>query len=342
MRSAGAWIQQQKLTANDGAAGDTFGWSVAISGDTIVVGALFANVGNNDRQGTAYVFVRSGGVWTQQAKLAPQLTNGTPDGLSDEMFGRSVSIDGDTVVVGAPQAINPNAPTGTVFGNQAGAAYVYLRTGTAWNVQQKIFAENDPGYPGDPMASPAQGGDNLGLSVSISGDTIVAGGDQFEKKTPSQDPNFPNITFPGAVIVFARSGVTWTEQQKVYASTPNSAFDGADGDQFGFSVSVSGSTFVAGSLQGSNANDNEKGAAYVYVLSGGAWIPQQKLTASDGAASDGFGVSVSLSGDTIVSGNGAFSGGQGAAYTYLRCLASWYQQQKLVAGYGALGDDFGY
>ena len=68
VRTAGAWTQQQKLTSSDGAAGDNFGWSVAVSGDTIVVGALNANVGNNDREGTAYVFVRSGGVWTQQAK----------------------------------------------------------------------------------------------------------------------------------------------------------------------------------------------------------------------------------------------------------------------------------
>ena len=162
VRTAGAWTQQQKLTANDGAAGDNFGWSVAVSGDTIVVGARNANVGDNDREGTAYVFVRSGGVWTQQAKLTSQLTNGTDDGLSDEMFGTSVSIDGNSVVVGAPQATNPIAAAGS---DLAGAAYVYLRTANTWSIQQKLFAENDPGFPGDPMASPVQAGDNLGLSV---------------------------------------------------------------------------------------------------------------------------------------------------------------------------------
>jgi hypothetical protein len=341
VRTAGAWTQQQKLTANDGAAGDSFGWSVAISGDTVVVGALFATVGNNDREGTAYVFVRSGGVWTQQAKLTSQLTNGTDDGLSDEMFGRSVSIDGDSVAVGAPAATNPIAAAGN---DQAGALYVYVRSGNTWSIQQKLFAENDPGFPGDPMASSVQSGDNLGLSVSISGNTIVAGGDQFEKKLPNdQFPDSPIMAFPGAVCVFARSGVTWTEQQKVYEATPSSTFDGADSDQFGTSVSVNGSTFVAGAIgHDKDAQFNPKGAAYVYVLSAGTWVPQQKLTASDGAFGDLFGVSVSISGDTIVSGISPGFAAQGAAYVYERSAGTWTEEQKLTANDGAVNDEFGF
>jgi FG-GAP repeat len=335
VRTAATWTQQQKLTASDGGTGDNFGWSVAISGDTIAVSSLFANVGDNDREGAAYVFVRSGGVWTQQAKLTSQLTNGTPDGLSDEMFGRSVSIDGDTVVVGAPAATNPIAVPGN---DQAGAVYVYVRSGHTWSIQQKLFAQNDPGYPGDPLAVPAQGGDNLGLSVSISGNTIAAGGDSFQKATPTQF-----FTFPGAVIVFARSGVTWTEQQKVYEATPSSTFDGADSDQFGFSVSVSGSTFVAGAIgHDKDMQLDSKGAAYVYVLSAGTWIPQQKLTASDGAFGDAFGASASISGDTIVSGISPGFALQGAAYVYVRSAGAWTEQQKLTASDGAVNDEFGF
>ena len=143
--------------------------------------------------------------------------------------------------------------------------------------------------------------------------------------------------------MFARSGVTWTEQQKVYEATPSSTFDGADSDQFGTSVSISGSTFVAGAIaHEKDAQFDAKGAAYVYVLSAGTWVPQQKLIASDGAFGDSFGASASIKGDTIVSGISPTLERQGAAYVYERSAGTWTEEQKLTASDGAVNDGFGF
>ena len=150
MRSGTTWTQQEKLTASDGAADDYFGDSVAISGDTVVVGAGRTTSAPTE-PGSAYVFVRSGTVWTQQAeadrrrRLPPATTSAT----------RSRSR-GDTVVVGAPyDDVGANA--------DQGSAYVFVRSGAAWSQQQKL------------TASDGAAGDYFGYSVAISGDTVVVG-----------------------------------------------------------------------------------------------------------------------------------------------------------------------
>ena len=143
-------VQQTELTASDGAASDEFGYSVAISGDTALVGALHDTVGSNANQGSAYVFVRSGGSWTQQARLTAS------DGATNNYFGYSVAISGDTALVGAYYA--------TVSGKVAqGAAYVFVRSGTTWSQQTKLVAPD------------GAAGDLFGDSVAISGDTALVG-----------------------------------------------------------------------------------------------------------------------------------------------------------------------
>src|SRR5262249_47322605 len=149
-RSGAAWTLQQKLTAQDGAAKSEFGFSVTISGDTVVIGAPLDDTGANRDQGSAYVFTRSGAVWTQQQKLTAQ------DGAANSGFGFSVAISGDTVVIGAP--LNDIGAS-----RDQGSAYVFTRNGAVWTQQQKLTA-ND-----------GAANDSLGGSVAISGDTVVVG-----------------------------------------------------------------------------------------------------------------------------------------------------------------------
>jgi len=352
VRSGTTWTQQQKLTASDGALNDEFGFSVAISGDTVVVGAIIDNVGANSNQGSAYVFVRGGASWTQQQQLIAS------DGAAGDLFGRSVAISGDTVVVGAD---------GDDVGfTDQGSAYVFVRSGTAWTQQQKL------------TASDGAGSDQFGISVAISGDTVVVGV-PFEQN------------LQGSAYVFVRSGTAWTQQQKLTASdgAADDAFglsvgisgdavviganrddvgantdqgsayvfacglteqaqvianDGQAGDLLGRSVSISGDTVVVGAENHDVGTSTDQGSAYIFVRSGMGWSQQAMLTASDGAASDNFGVSVAIDGNTVVVGawfaDPTFTD-QGAAYVFVRSGTTWSQQQKLFAIDGAGGDLFG-
>jgi len=295
------WFQQAKLTASDAAAGDSLGVSVAVSGDTAVVGAH----GDDGSAGSAYVFVRSGGAWTEQQKLTAS------DADTGDQFGRSVAVSGDTAVVGA-------YTDDTSAGSNAGSAYVFVRSGGAWTEQQKL------------TASDAVENDELGWSVAVSGDTVVAGA--WFDDTPAG-------TSAGSAYVFVRSGGAWTEQQKLTAS------DAAANDQLGSSVAVSGDTVVAGATGDTTAAGQLAGSAYVFVRSGATWTEQQKLTASDAAAFDVFGIAVAVSGDTVVAG--AFfddtPAGQnaGSAYVFVRSGGVWTEQQKLTASDATAFDVFG-
>jgi uncharacterized protein (TIGR03437 family) len=303
-RNGGVWTLQQKLIANDGSAGDFFGISMALSGDTVVVGAFEDAIGANTAQGSAYVFTRSGGVWTLQQKLT------AGDGGTNDLFGRSVAISGESVVVGAGG-----------YNDFQGAAYVFTRSGTVWTQQQRLTANDGAAF------------DVFGLSVAISGDTVVVGAPDVISANESQ----------GSAYVFTRSGTAWTQQQKLTAS------DGAPGDHFGISVALSGDTAVVGANIEDIGPNADQGSAYVFTRSGTAWIQQQKLTANDGAPGDHFGISVALSGDTVVVGANIDDVGtnadQGAAYVFTRSItpggAVWTQQQRLIADDGAAGDVFG-
>ena len=253
--SAGALtpVEVAKLVASDGAVGDYFGYSVAVDGDTAVIGAYGdGNYGTNS--GSAYVFSRSGSTWVQQAKLT------APDGASGDFFGVSVAVDGDTAVIGAHYD-EDNGPG-------SGSAYVFSRISGTWAQQAKLKAPN------------WAAGSLFGYSVAVDGDTAVIGayGDYYYG------------TNSGAAYVFSRSGSTWEQQAKITAP------GGAANQYFGLSVAVDGDTAVIGAF--GDGNYFNSGAAYVFSRSGGIWLQQAKLTASDEAAGDYFGWSVAVDGNT--------------------------------------------
>jgi len=267
----GVWTQQAKLLASDGAADDWFGWSVSISGETAVIGALLDD-DNANSSGSVYVFERVGGVWAEQAKLL------AADGAGGDWFGHSVSISGEMAVIGA--ALDDDN------GNSSGSAFIFEKVGGVWTQQTKL------------LASDGAANDRFGDCVSISGETAVVGA-------------FGNAS-SGSAFVFEKVGGVWAEQAKLLAD------DGAADDRFGDCVSISGDTAVIGAWRDDD-NGTDSGSAFIFEKVGGVWTQQTKLLASDGAANDRFGESVSISGDTAVIGalgdndNGAASG---SAYVF--------------------------
>jgi hypothetical protein len=154
-RAGVVWSQQQKLVAGDGEADDYFGFPVAVSGNTALIGADAADIGSNDEQGAAYVFTRSGGSWSQQQKLLAS------DGAAGDYFGVSVSLDENTALVGAYAAGISDNPA-------QGAAYVFSRFGSAWIWEQKLIAGNGAPGVGDAL-------DWFGYAVALHGDTALVG-----------------------------------------------------------------------------------------------------------------------------------------------------------------------
>jgi hypothetical protein len=318
---ADAWGQVTKLTASDGAADDGFGYSVSVSGDTLVIGARGAAVGGHGAQGAAYVFYRNQGgadAWGQMAKLSA--TDGTPL----DYFGWFVSISGDTAIIGAPYA--------DVDGHAAqGAAYVFSRHqgGThAWGQVARLTA-------------PDGAAENwFGASVSISGDTLVVG---------AHGAAVDGSNGQGAAYVFARDQGGHNAWGQVARLT---AVDGAPLDWFGWSVSISGDTVVVGAPYAALGGHAAQGAAYVFARNQGgadAWGQVAKLSAADGTAYDFLGISTSLNGSVaMVGAHGAAVGGrdwQGAVYVFYRNQGgadAWGQMARLTTPDGAGLDQFGW
>jgi uncharacterized repeat protein (TIGR01451 family) len=331
------------LVAVDGAASDWFGREVAIDGDTALVGADAVDVDGVSNRGAAYVFVRSGDGWLQQAKLVV-------DGEQFDQFGISVALSGDTAVIGqagdggahvfvreggawSRQAVLTGSDTiaSDRFGiavaidgdtivvgareadvegrNNQGAAYVFVRSGDTWTEQAKLVAPEGAAY------------DLFGDAVAIDGNTIVAG-------AASADPD--GMDARGAAYAFARNGTSWTAQGRLVAD------DGAAGDRYGDSVTVSGDTIVVGAALANGA----RGAAYVHVRNGGAWTQQARLVASSGVGGDMFGYAVAMQGDRLLVG-APFVDGQGAAYVFRRAGDDWSAQETLTAGDPGAGDQVG-
>jgi hypothetical protein len=297
VRSGATWSLQQKLTASDGARYNSFGYSVAISDETIVVGALEDDVESKQAEDSAYVFVRSGTTWSQQQKLT------LADNKGDIQFGNSVAISGETLVVSAVGADGAR-----------GSAYVFVRSGTTWSQQQKL------------IASDGEASDHFGVSVAISGETIVVG---------VYSDDIGAAVDQGSAYVFVRSGITWSQQQKLIAS------DGQAFVSFGYSVAISGETIVVGALNDDVGLSVNQGSVYVFVRSGTTWSQQQKLTDVDGASGDAFGYSVGISGETIIASAINTNENQGSAYVFVRTGITWSQQQKITASDGAAFDEFG-
>jgi len=232
-----------------------------------------------------------------------------PDPTAGDEFGRAVAIQGNIAVVGAPNQATAGFGTG--------AAYVFEKTTTGWQLQQKL------------MAHDASAASFFGTSVAIDGDRIVVGapGDQNAG------------IFAGAAYVFVRAGTKWTPEAKLIGSENSVA------DNFGFSVAIKGDMIVCGAYGNSDFGQSEVGSAYVFRRVQGLWLEEQELVAGDGASGARFALSVALNDDTIVAGAdgdselGFFSG---AAYVFTFDGSSWIQQQKLHAQDAREGAEFGF
>ena len=299
-------LEKQKLTASDASEDDIFGLSVSISGNAVIVGARNVDCPDGEDCGAAYVFRFDGNKWIEQQKLTAS------DGMAVDWFGASVSISGETAVVGAYFDDCASGP-------QCGAAYVYRFDGTQWVEEQKLTASN------------ATFSDDFGRSVFVGADTIMVG-------TPDYD--CASGIACGAVYVFRYDGTNWVEVQQLIAS------DTEESREFGWSVSFDGGTAIVGDRYADCANGVQCGAAHVFRFDGTDWIEEQKLTASDLVQADNFGSSVSISGDTAVVGASqrhCVGAGFwcGAAYVYRFDGTSWIEQQKLTSPDIQSRDHFG-
>jgi len=371
VRSGGIWTQQAYLKASNTGVGDNFGSAVAIYDNTIVIGAPYedsnaqgvnGNQTNNlaPESGAVYVFTRSGSVWSQQAYI--KASNTEPDDSfshSKDYFGFSVSIDNNTIAVGAygewSNATGINGDQSNNSSPQSGAVYVFTRSGTIWSQQAYIKASNTDSY------------DKFGKDISLSGETLAVGASEEKSAAKGVNGNQSDDSklAAGAAYVFTRNGSTWSQQAYVKASNTDSF------DYFGGSVSISGNTLVVGAhgeksnATGVNGNQTNNtldlaGAAYVYFFDGSNWSQQAYLKASNTGEGDHFGWSVAASGDAIFIGayqeNGdanAINGNQennspsagvlytGAGYLFTRSVTTWRQETYLKASNASDWNKFG-
>jgi len=321
VKPAGGWTgtltQRAKLLAADGAPNDGFGYSVALAGDTVVVGVL----GDDDKgsaSGSAYVFVKPAGGWTgtltQSAKLL------AADGAAGDQFGYSVAIAGDTVVVGA----NLDDDKGV----NSGSAYVFVKPAGGWTGTLTQSAKL--------LAADGAVNHGFGLSVAIAGDTVVVGDWLDDDKGVNS----------GSAYVFVKPAGGWTGT--LTQSAKLLAADGAPYDTFGRSVAIARDTVVVGAPAGSDQKGGS-GSAYVFVKPAGGWTgtltQSAKLLAADGASFDFFGSSVAIVGHTAVVGAHG-DDDKGSAYVFVKPAGGWTgtltQSAKLLAADGAPNDGFGF
>lgn len=253
VRTQSGWVQQAKLTAADGQAGAEFGRSIALWGDTAIIGAALDDA-NGEDSGSVYVFTRSGTTWRQHSKLVAR------DGAAGDVFGISVALEGDTALVGADLDDDNGENTGSV--------YVYTNVNGEWREQAKL------------TASDAGEVDIFGVRVAISGDTALIAARRDDDDVKGVDT--------GSAYVFVRTGTTWAQQAKLMAD------DAEPGDLFGYTVALNGDTGIVTAAMDDDSGLNS-GAAYVFRRVGSAWKQQRKLTIDEGSENDVLGWSAALS-----------------------------------------------
>ena len=350
------WVQQVKLLASDGVAGDDLGRSVVNQGDYALVGAPFDDDNGTD-SGSVYIFKRDGENWTQQTKITAS------DNNAGDWFGWTASIHGEYAIIGAYHD--------DANGMESGKAYIFKRNGTSWTEQTRLFApdgfmlqrfgisvsingdyaivgaQGDNSFtgaayiflrdidgfwtPGPKLtASDGASQDWFGNSVSISGDYVILGAPGNNEKAFDA----------GAAYIFKRTDMyTWTELTKLTAT------DAATGDKFGRSVWISGDYCLIGAIY-NDANGTGSGSAYMFKRNPNTdtWSQQAKLTASDGAQSDHFGYSVSIDDNYAIVGaiaSDANATDSGSAYIFKRNGTNWMEHIKLSAPDGQVNDWFG-
>ena len=308
------------LEASDGESEDYFGYSVAISGDTVVVGA-YGDDDRHENSGAAYIYKKPQGGWANAVQENAKLKASDAD--VDDEFGSSVAISGDTVVVGAPVDDDMNI--------NSGAVYLYEKPQNGWV---------DSNQTAKLKASDADVEDNFGCSVAISGDTVVVGADSDHE----------TANYSGAAYIYEKPLNGWANSAQENAKLRASDADGYD--FFGISVAISGDTVVIGALGDDETNSNS-GAAYVFEKPQSGWVDSAqenaKLKASDADADDEFGSSVAISGDTVVVGamsDDETNSDSGAAYVYEKPQSGWadtaQENAKLKAPDADEYDEFGF
>ena len=314
-KTAGAWVEQQRLVPNDPGAQDEFGFPVAINPvdpNLIIVGARLDDDACPDdvwcQSGSAYIFRfdRETAQWVQEQKLTAS------DADFEDQFGIGVSIWGDTAMVGAYLDEDPNIDTGSVY------VFRYDEITETWVEQQKLIPSDWQFFP------------RFGWSVSLEGDVAVIGA-----PTHSEQASAAGAAY---VYRFDHDSQMWIEEQKLQASDP-AAFN-----LFGVSVSLSGDVVLIGATFGDAPGMFNTGAAYIFQFNGKQWIDQQKLTASDGGFSDQFGRSVSLSGQTAIIGallDDDVGNASGSAYIFTEDAGGWIERAKLHSSDIEAGDLFG-
>jgi hypothetical protein len=358
--TGGLWVQEAYIKASNTSLSDEFGAAIALDGDTLVVGAAeedsdavgIDDDGSNDNRaasGAAYVFTRTNGVWSQQAFLKAS----NPD-VADR-FGKSVAVDGDTVVVGAiNEDSNETGASGTGDDDSLidpGAAYVFHRSGTTWSQEAYLKASNTEAL------------DHFGNAVAVDGDTVlVAAKDEDSGATGVGGNQASNASgSSGAVYVFTRSGSAWAQQAYLKASNTFTA------DLFGHRVAISGDTAAIAALSedsdadgvdGDQTNNGafNSGAVYVFNRSGTTWSQQAYIKATNSDASDSFGFSLDIDGNDLIVGAHQEDGNavginrnqatnddteSGAAYVYRRTGSSWEFGDYLKASNAETNDFFG-
>ncbi|MGH9497899.1 MAG: hypothetical protein ACRD3L_02035 [Terriglobales bacterium] len=349
---AANWQQLAELTPSNRVKNDWFGISIAISGDTVVVGNFDANI---EDFGTVDVFVKPAGGWSDMTQTATLSSSDSGQG-----FGTSVAVSGDIIVVGAANTSNFKAQAAT-----PGAVYVFVKPAGGWKDMTETFKLTaSDGLPGDAFGNSvgisggtiavgaffvnnfsgrvyvftcSKGGcaqsaelsasdsggilDYLGCSVAISGDTVVAG-------------SFGHNNFQGSAYVYVKPAGGWADMTE---TAELSTFNGHGSDNVGFSVAIRGGTVVAGAPGAYNFF----GAAYVYLEPPAGWASTGNynavLGAPDAIEGDSFGQSVAVAESEqaiAVGGPGANIGNnleQGAAYAYIRPHTGWKNTRHAYA-----------
>ncbi|MGD0984908.1 MAG: FG-GAP repeat protein [Acidimicrobiales bacterium] len=280
-KTGAGWEQAAELKGSDTAAGDYFGYSVAISGMTAIVGA--------PGLARAYVFTKRGAGWKQAAELKGS------DTVAGDGFGDSVAISGTSAVAGADG-----------HAKAAGRAYVFTKTGAGWAQAAEL------------KGSDTVAGDLFGGSVTTSGTSAVVGASG-------------HAGHAGRAYVFAKTGAGWAQAAELKAS------DTAAGDYFGDSVATSGTSAVVGA----SGYARDAGRAYVFAKTGAGWKQVAELKGSDTVAGDYFGDSLAMSGTTIVVGAPVFAKEAGQAYLFTNTASGWKQAAELKGSGTVAGDGFG-
>jgi len=288
-----------KLTTGPAAhANDAFGERVALDGDRLAVSAT----GENGNSGAVYVYELTGGTWSLTQRIPP------PVGYVGARFGRALGLKGDWLAVGAPYAPNTTFTTGAVV--------LYQFDGATWNQVDELI-------PSDAIA-----GDLFGERLSLSDDTLAV-------SCPFDDTS---VSSSGSAYVFFRTGATWAQQAKLFAS------DAATGDRFSVALDLDGDQLAIGALNDDDVQQ-DSGSAYVFERVGGVWSETARVKAADPNSGQHFGSAVSLRGATLAVGADGddYAGfNTGAAYVFTRNAGVWSQETKLTSPNALASDRYGF